>query len=108
MKCFVSYTTRDKEITKELLSNFADKLMKFGEVFIDIINNNSEDKQARVISELDNSDLLILIKTKSIYKSKWVSLEIERANSKKIPIRGILVEDLKNINEVQLREFFAT
>lgn len=94
MKYFVSYTTIDKEVTKDILSTFSKRLEKLGEVFIDIIDNNSIDKQARVFSELDSSDVLLLIETKSIYKSKWVSLEIERAKARQIPIKTISFDEL--------------
>ena len=97
MKCFVSYTTRDKEVTADLLQAFATELRKTSEVYIDMIDNNSVDKQGRVISELDNSNILVLIESESIYKSEWVRIELERAALKKIPIRKIKMEELKNI-----------
>lgn len=97
MKCFVSYTTRDKEVTADLLQSFATELRKTGDVFIDMIDNNSADKQSRVISELDSSDILILIESESIYKSEWVGIELERAGRKKIPIRKVKIEELLNI-----------
>ena len=79
MKFFVSYTTRDKEVSTELLSYVYAKLKVIGSVFIDIINNDSIDKQKRVFDELDNSDVLIVIGSQSIADSYWVNLEIERA-----------------------------
>jgi len=99
MKYFVSYTTRDKEVTKELLAVFSKQLEKSGNVFIDIIDNDSFDKQSRVIAELENSDLMILIETKSIYQSEWVLLEIEKAKSKQIPIRKISINELSNFKK---------
>lgn len=92
MKYFVSYTTRDKEVTADLLQSFAKELRKTGEVFIDMIDNDSADKQSRVISELDSSDILILIESESIYKSEWVGIELERAGLKKIPIRKVKIK----------------
>jgi hypothetical protein len=97
MKYFVSYTTRDKEITIGMLRAFSEFLKKSGEVFIDIIDNNSMDKQNRVIAELDSSDILLLIETKSTYFSTWVIIEIERATLKQIPIRKISFHDLNQI-----------
>jgi hypothetical protein len=96
MKYFVSYTTRDKEVTKELLAVFSKQLEKSGKVFIDIIDNDSIDKQARVMEELENSDLMILVESKSIYQSEWVTLEVEKAKSKQIPIKKISIYDLSN------------
>ena len=83
MKIFVSYTTRDQEITINLLKKISKKLNPYGKVFIDIIDNNSTNKQLRVINELENSDLIILIESKSIYQSEWVALEIKKAKLKK-------------------------
>jgi hypothetical protein len=86
----------DKEVTKELLAVFSKQLEKSGSVFIDIIDNDSFDKQARVISELESSDLMILIETNSIYHSEWVALEIEKAKSRQIPIRKVSINELSN------------
>ncbi|MCL4815017.1 MAG: TIR domain-containing protein [Flavobacteriales bacterium] len=97
MKYFISYTTRDEEITIDLLQSLSAELEKSGQVFVDIIDNDSLDKQERVISELDSSDTLILIESKSIYESEWVAIELERAEAKKIPIKKIKIEDLSNI-----------
>ena len=94
MKYFVSYTTRDKEVTIDLLKSFAKRLRYYGEVFVDLIDNNSLNKQDRVISELDSSDLMVLIESKNIYNSEWVVLEIERAKAKNIPIRKLKISDL--------------
>lgn len=94
MKHFICYTTRDKEVTSRLLQSFSNELKKTGEVFIDMIDNDSEDKQSRVLSELDSSDILILIETKNIYKSDWVAIELERAKANKIPIRKVKVEEI--------------
>lgn len=95
MKHFVCYTTRDKEINSELLQSFSNALKKEGDVFIDMIDNDSEDKQSRVLSELDTSDILVLIETSSIYKSEWVSIELERAKAMNIPIRIVKLDEIK-------------
>ena len=94
MKYFVSYTTRDKEITTDLLRQFSKKLEKQGEVFIDLLHNDSIDKQSRVLQELDSSDVMILIETETVYQSEWVVFEIEQANSIPIPIQRIKVNQL--------------
>ncbi|MEC4050028.1 hypothetical protein OX284_011355 [Flavobacterium sp. SUN046] len=69
MKYFVSYTTRDKEITPDLLKQFSKEFEKKGEVFIDLLHNDSIDKQSRVLKELDSCDVMILIETNSVYQS---------------------------------------
>lgn len=95
MKHFVCYTTRDKEVNFELLQSFSNELKKMGEVFIDMIDNDSEDKQSRVLSELDSSDVLVLIETSNIFKSAWVTIELNRAKEKGIPIRTIKPSEIE-------------
>lgn len=96
MKHFVCYTTRDKEVNFELLQSFSNELKKIGDVFIDLIDNDSEDKQSRVLSELDSSDVLVLIETSNIYKSEWVTIELNRAKEKGIPIRTVKASEIKD------------
>lgn len=100
MKLFVSYTLRDKEITKEKLVILAQRLKFVGKVFVDIIDNDSIDKQLRVVSELNESDVLIVIKSSNILKSKWVEFEIEKAKERKIPILEVPLKVLENSEEV--------
>lgn len=100
MKYFVCYTTRDKEVTSELLQLYSIALKKNGEAFIDMLHNDSADKQMRVISELDSSDILILIETENVYNSNWVSIELNRAKANNIPIRKIKVKELKKILQI--------
>jgi hypothetical protein len=101
MKYFVCYTTQDKEVTSELLLLYSIELNKNGEAFIDLLHNDSIDKQGRVLSELDSSDILILIETDNVYNSKWVSVELNRAEANNIPIRKIKVKELKKILQIE-------
>lgn len=68
-----------------------------GDFIINILHNDSTNKQKRIIQEIDNSDLLILIETENVYKSQWVQLEIKRARQFQKPIKRILVKDLKRL-----------
>ena len=86
MNIFVSYTTKDSEVTLHRLNEISIKLRQIGYVYIDIIHNNSQDKQKRVFEELDNSDVIILIISNNVYNSKWVIKEIERAYKQFTPI----------------------
>lgn len=97
MKYFVSYTIRDKEITVDFLRKFSLYLQKKGEVYIDLIDNDSFNKQERVLTELEDSDVLILIETKSIYESKWVNIELKRAEFLKKEIRILSLDDIKRL-----------
>ncbi|MCD0457173.1 toll/interleukin-1 receptor domain-containing protein [Chryseobacterium sp. LC2016-27] len=106
MKYFVSYTSRDKEITSAFLNNYFHILRKDGDVFIDIIHNDSLNKQERVFNELDMCDIFILIESENVYKSEWVLLEIERASKLKKKIIKISLESLKE--SLAIRQLSAT
>jgi len=97
MKYFVSYTTKENEVTKELLESIAKVLKQKGEVYIDLIDNDSINKQERVINELDNSDVFLLIETKSVYDSAWVQIELEKAKSRQIDIQILSITDINAI-----------
>lgn len=85
-KLFISYTVRDGKVNREFLSTLESSLNSLYEVYIDMIHNDSINKQQRVMTELKTSDFLILIKTDKIDKSKWVKKEIRTARKQEIPI----------------------
>lgn len=93
-KVFVSYTIRDGFITKRYLVNIEKKLSKNFNVFIDMLDNDSNNQQIRVIKELIDSDIVLLIKTCDIYKSPWVRLELSLAIKNRKPI---LIVDSYNL-----------
>lgn len=93
-KIFVSYTVRDGKIDREFLSNLEIRLKPIGRTYIDMIHNNSIDKQKRVMDELKTSDLFFLIKTEEVKESEWVKKEILVAKEKEIPIYEFEFMDL--------------
>lgn len=86
MNVFISYTLRDEIVSTEYLKLVAKIVAEFGNPFVDIIDNNADDKQGFVMEQLDKSDLVVLIATKSIHASKWVVTEIKRAKNNNTPI----------------------
>jgi hypothetical protein len=96
MRIFVSYTTRDTEINRNLLLWISEILKSHGVPFIDVIHNDSSNRQSRVKKELDSADIVLLLKSKSIEKSKWVSWEINRAKSQDIPIIQVPINSFVN------------
>ena len=108
MKIFVSYTTRDKDITSELLNTVFFKLRKIGKVYIDLIHNDSINKQQRVLNELDTSDLVLLIKSEKNILSKWVRIETERANKKLIPILKISRNEIATYSAEDFNRLFSS
>jgi hypothetical protein len=93
-KIFVSYTTRDSIINKKSLSSLLRIISTLGKPFIDLIHNDSQMKQARVKSELQNASLLLLLETASVEQSHWVQWEIETAKSCGIPVKSIKISDV--------------
>lgn len=77
MRLFVSYTLRDGELTPMQLRRLSKILRAEGHtVFIDYLDNDSIEKQARVLGELLNCDKIMLLKTRKIHDSEWVALEM--------------------------------
>jgi hypothetical protein len=102
MKIFISYTIRDKQVTENMLKAFAQSLTAFGKVYIDLLDNDSEEKQARLLSELHNSDLFLLIESREVYSSPWVQLEIKQAKLKGIKIHSIPFAQFKDFCDSKL------
>jgi hypothetical protein len=93
-KIFVSYTVRDGKIDFNFLSKSFDEICDMSEPYIDLIHNDSINKQDRVIKELNNSDIIFLIRTDQINKSEWVDKEIALAKKQNIPIIEFDYEEL--------------
>lgn len=86
MRIFVSYTIKDAIITTDLLRQEKQMLERQGMVFVDALDNDSIDKQKRVMEELTKCDKLVLLETPSVYDSKWVQIELSVAKSLGKPI----------------------
>ncbi|HAS8529002.1 TPA: TIR domain-containing protein, partial [Vibrio vulnificus] len=98
MNIFISYTLRDEVITVDHLKSISEVVSDYGKPFVDIIDNDAKDKQKFVIEQLDNSDLVVLLNTDSVSKSKWVRLEIDRANKNNTPVISIPLNGNKSIS----------
>ncbi len=105
-KIFVSYTTLGGVVKESFLNKVCDILSFEGYVYIDLIHNDSIDKQKRVMKELSSADLLFLIKTEKINDSNWVNVEINRAKELGIPIVEFEYEELINKNLYPFIEYF--
>lgn len=89
MNIFVSYTTRDSVVTMPALILVADALSLVGRPFVDLLHNDSDDKQARVEQELSNANVLLLLETESVERSPWVQWELKSAKCLGIPIKTL-------------------
>lgn len=88
-KVFVSYTLRDESVTIEKLNAIKRQLPLNTDSFVDIIDNHSIDKQARVDWELEHCERVLLIKSENYLDSDWVKYELVKARSLKRPINEI-------------------
>lgn len=86
MNIFVSYTTRDKVIDRQLLEDASEVLSAYGNIYIDLLHNDSKNKQAHVGHMLSQSDVLVLIESCSIKESTWVQWELCEAERIGIPV----------------------
>lgn len=102
MNIFVSYTTRNNEVTIDSLTNFSNKLNTLGKIFIDLIDNDSVDKQGRIITELELTDVLLLIKSESTLNSEWVKFELESAIKLKIPVIEFEIHEIDSLTKKQI------
>lgn len=115
MRVFISYTTIDNTINKELLIRLYNKLSEFATVYIDLIHNDSLNKQKRVFEELESADQVLLIETKKVYQSNWVKAELERAKKLRKEIIKISYSELMtflkpdiNINKIDNKRLLTT
>lgn len=73
-------------VNKSLLSEICTVLVKKYDIFIDLLHNDSLDKQARVLSELKKSQYVFVLKTPQIGESDWVKIETDEAQNMNIPL----------------------
>jgi hypothetical protein len=88
-RIFVSYTTRDRSVSTDLLELVAESLSAYGTVFVDCLHNKSPNSQQRVIHELSLSTGLVLILSPGALASPWVRLELYLASLLRVPLIGI-------------------
>ena len=94
MRLFVSYTLKDGCLDTSVLLKVKELYRNFDSCYIDIIDNDSVDKQVRVEQELQSADVLLLIETPMVLQSQWVRYELEVAKKRNIVI---IKNDINNI-----------
>ena len=98
MLVFCSYTLRDGLVTIEKLRKLKELISKSADCYIDILDNDSIDKQERVVEELSKAQLVLVLMSPDLNKSAWVKEEYRIANEKNIPILEI---NINHINDIQ-------
>ena len=97
MNLFISYTMKDKKINEGFLREFQDKVAIIGKAYVDLIDNDSINKQKRVYEELQRMDCLILIESPFTKKSKWVSFELRCAEKYNKQIIKFTLEEVDKV-----------
>ncbi|MCT0086688.1 hypothetical protein EFK44_13175 [Lactococcus lactis subsp. lactis] len=99
-KWFISYTTKDREVSLEFLKKYKYILINKMDIdaYIDLIDNDKTSThkiQKKIEREIRKSKKLILINTNSVKNSGWVNFELETANKNSIIIEEKKIEDIK-------------
>lgn len=110
MEIFVSYTTRDYYINRKLLECVSEELSAYGEYYIDMLHNDSSDKQRHVEIMLSQARSLLLVSSSSVNESEWVQWELQEAERCQIPIITVhatpnIEETIKNLKLTLYSEF---
>lgn len=100
MLVFCSYTLRDGLVTIEKLRKLKELISKSAECYIDILDNDSIDKQERVVEELSKAQLVLVLMSPDLKKSAWVQEEYRIANEKNIPIVEISINHINDIQDI--------
>ena len=100
MLVFCSYTLRDGLVTIEKLRKLKELISKYADCYIDILDNDSIDKQERVVEELNKAQLVLVLMSPDLKKSAWVQEEYRIANEKKIPIVEININHINDLQEI--------
>ena len=97
-KIFFSYTFRDKTINKDfflLLRNWVEK--QGYSCYIDYLDNdyNKEGFQAKLVEELQDSNLFFILDSAEYRLSEWTQKELEEANANNLKTVTMLSAELK-------------
>ena len=100
MLVFCSYTLRDGLVTIEKLRKLKELISKSADCYIDILDNDSIDKQERVVEELSKAQLVLVLMSPDLKNSAWVKEEYRIANENNIPIVEISINHINDIQEI--------
>lgn len=100
MLVFCSYTLRDGLVTIEKLRKLKKLISKSADCYIDILDNDSIDKQKRVVEELNKAQLVLVLMSPDLKKSAWVKEEYRIANENNIPIVEISINHINDIQDI--------
>jgi hypothetical protein len=97
MKIFVSYTLRDGILTATTLQEVEAIVAQLGDPYIDLLHNQSINRQAQVVAMLEQASALYACVTPGFLRSEWVQFELAMAR-----MRGILILALYPLRDLDL------
>lgn len=103
MNIFVSYTLRDGVLDEHKLERLHLILRGSGDPYIDVLHNKSLNRQARVVEELSNANVLIACVTQGFFASEWVQFELATARRRGIPIITLDMRPERNDEQIAMR-----
>ncbi len=87
LRIFISYTSRDKIVSDEVLSKVKSLFSGYASVYVDRLAGKSNwHPQVVILSKVFRSHLLVIIESRSVYYSPWVFLELFMAKLTLTPV----------------------
>lgn len=103
IKRFVCYTQRDPEITEDLLLAYKRQQPLNVDTFVDVLDNDSCNRQERVNAELYAADDVHLINSPSALDSYWVQYELRIARALGKPVKDVYPSSIPKIKETMTK-----
>ena len=103
IKRFVCYTQRDLEITEDLLLAYKRQQPLNVDTFVDVLDNDSCNRQERVNAELYVADDVHLINSPSALDSFWVQYELRIARALGKPVKDVYPSSIPKIKETMTK-----
>ena len=103
IKRFVCYTQRDPVITEDLLLVYKRQQPLNVDTFVDVLDNDSCNRQERVNAELYAADDVHLINSPSALDSYWVQYELRIARALGTPVKYVYPSSISKIKETMTK-----
>ena len=96
-RIFISYTSRDKDVSDETLSKARSLFSEYSSVYIDRLAGKSNwHKHLVILSKVFRSHLVVVIESRSVYYLPWVLLELLFVKLTLTPVIRLPIESLVN------------
>ena len=103
IKRFVCYTQKDPEISELLLLAYKRQQPLNVDTFVDVLDNDSCNRQERVNAELYAADDVHLINSPSALDSYWVQYELRIARALGTPVKDVYPSSISKIKVTMIK-----